>query len=61
MHGLQGCLFKNTTVAAFRIYLRSVKMPLKEDIGGHALKGHGNYIVDWGKSWKCVFEFLWEP
>ena len=22
---------------------------------------HGNNIVDPGKSWNCVFEFLWEP
>ena len=28
--------------------------------GGHALNSHGNYIVDHGKSWDCVFEFLWE-
>ena len=29
-----------------------VKMPLKGEVGGHALKSHGNYIVDHGKSWK---------
>ena len=29
MHGLQACLFKYITVAAFRIYLSLVKMPLK--------------------------------
>ena len=22
---------------------------------------HGNDIVEHGKSWNCVFEFLWEP
>ena len=38
-----------------------VKMPLKGEVGGLALNGHGNYIVDHGKSWNCVFEFLWEP
>ena len=27
-------------------------MPLKGEVGGHALKSHGNYIVDHGKSWK---------
>ena len=52
MHGLQACLFKYITVAALRIYLRVVKMPLKGEVGGHALKSHGNYIVDRGKSWK---------
>ena len=52
MPGLQGCLFQNTTVAAFRIFLSVVKMPLKGEIGGHALKSHGNLIVDHGKSLK---------
>ena len=32
--------------------LSVVKMPLKGDVGGHALNNHGNYIVDHGKSWK---------
>ena len=27
-------------------------MPLNEKVGGHALKIHGNYIIDHGKSWK---------
>ena len=65
MHGLQACLIKNITVAAFHIYIQVVKMPLKGEFGGHALNSHGNYIVDHGKnmvkSWNCVFEFLWEP
>ena len=52
MHGLQACLFKYITVAAFRIYLSVVNMPLKWEVGDHALKSHGNYIVDHGKSWK---------
>ena len=51
MHGLQACLFKSITVAAFQIYLSGVKMLLKGEVGGHALKSHGNYIVDHGKSW----------
>ena len=29
-----------------------VKMPLKGEVGGHALNSHGRYIVDHGKSWK---------
>ena len=49
MHGLQACLFKYITVAAFRIYLSVVKMPLKREVGGHVLKSHGNYIIDLGK------------
>ena len=27
-----------------------LKMPLKWEVGGHALNSHGNYIVDHGKS-----------
>ena len=27
-------------------------MPLKGDVGGHALNSNGNYIVDHEKSWK---------
>ena len=65
MHGLQACLFKYITVAAFHIYAEHVKMSLKGEVGGHALYSHGTYIVEYGKSWKkswnCVFEFLWEP
>ena len=63
MHGLQACLFKYITVAAFSIYAQigeEMKMQLKEEVGDHALNSHGNYIVDHGKSWNCVFEFLWE-
>ena len=39
-------------VSAFGIYLSMVKLPLKGEVGGRALNGHGNYIVDHGKSWK---------
>ena len=60
MHGLQECLFKYISVAAFHIYallhstfmLNVVKMPLKGEVGGRILNSHGNYIVDHGKSWK---------
>ena len=38
-----------------------VKMLLNGEVGGCALNSHGNYIVDHGKSWNCVFEFMWEP
>ena len=41
--------------------LSSVKMLVKEEVGGCALNSHENYIVDHGKSCNCVFEFLWEP
>ena len=52
MRGLQACLFKYITVAAFLIYAQCVKLPLKGEVGGHTLYSHGNYIVDHGKSWK---------
>ena len=32
--------------------LSVVKMPLKGEVGCHALNSHGNYIVDHGNSWK---------
>ena len=44
MHGLQACLFRYITVAAFPMYAQHVKMPLKGEVGGHALNSHGNYI-----------------
>ena len=62
MHGLEACIFKYITVAAFMLSL--VKMSLKGEVGSHALNCHRNYIVDHGKSWKnhgIVFEFLLEP
>ena len=52
MHSQQACLFKYITVPSFHIYAQRVKMPLKGEVGGHALYIHGNYIVDRGKSWK---------
>ena len=51
MPGLQACLFRYITVAAFGINLSMAKMPLREEVRGHALKSHGNYIVDHRKSW----------
>ena len=41
--------------------LSVVRMLLKGEVGGPVLNSHGNYIVDHGKSWNCIFEFLWEP
>ena len=32
--------------------LSMVKLLLKGEVGVYALNGHGNYIVDRGKSWK---------
>ena len=36
----------------YAFMLSVVKMLLKEEVGGCALKSHGNYIVDHEKSWK---------
>ena len=55
MHGLQACLFKYITVAAFHIMLCLVKMPLKGEVGGHTLNSHGNYNVDYGKIMELCF------
>ena len=49
MHGLQACLFKCITVAAFCIYAQHGEDAAKTM---HSLNSHGNYIVDHGKSWK---------
>ena len=35
--------------------LSVVKMPLKGEVGGHALNSHGNYIVDHGKIMELSF------
>ena len=48
MLGLQTCLFEYITVAAFHIYAQSGEDAAKRM---HALKSHGNCIVDHGKSW----------
>ena len=37
------------------------KMPLKGEVGGHALNSHGNYIVGHGKSWNLVLNFCGNP
>ena len=44
--------FKYITVAAFNIYAQRGEDATKGEVGGHALYGHGNYIVDHRKSWK---------
>ena len=55
MHGLQAYLFKYITVVAIHINLSLMKMTLKGEVGGHALKSHGNYIVDHGKIMELCF------
>ena len=57
MHGLSTSMLLLLHSA---FMLSVVKMLLKGEVGGRELNNHGNYIVDHGKSWNCVFEFLWE-
>ena len=52
MHGLQTCLFKYITDAAFCIYAQCGKDAAKGQVGDRALNNHGNCIVDHGKSRK---------
>ena len=53
--------YLNTLLLLLSAFMLSVvKIPLKGEVVGRALNRHGNYIVDHGKSWNCVFEFLWE-
>ena len=48
--------YLNTLLLLHSTFMLSmVKMPLKEAVGGHALYGHGNYIVDHGKKHGIVF------
>ena len=55
-------VYKHMLLLLHSIFMLSVvKMLLNGEVGGHVLNSHGNYIVDRGKSWNCVFEFLWEP
>ena len=45
--------YLNTSLLLHSAFMPSlVKVPLKGDVGGHALNSHGIYIVDAGKLWK---------
>ena len=45
--------YLNTLLLLQSAFMLSVEiMPLKWEVGGHALNNHGNYIVDDGKPWK---------
>ena len=45
--------YLNTLLLLPSTFMLSVmKMPLKGEVGGHALYSHVNYIVDHEKSWK---------
>ena len=61
MHGLQHAYLDTLVLLHSAFMLSVVKKRLKGEVGGRTLNSHGNYIVDLGKSWNCVFKFLWEP
>ena len=45
--------YLNTLLLLHSVFMLSVvKMALKGEVAGHALKSHGNFIADHGKSWK---------
>ena len=52
MHGYKHAYLNTLLLLHSAFMLSVVKMPLKLEVGGHALNSHGNYIVDHGKSWK---------
>ena len=46
----------NTLLLLHSSFMGSVmNMPLKGEVGGHALNSHGNYIVDHGKIMELCF------
>ena len=48
--------YLNTLLMVLSAFMLSVvKMPLKWEVGGHALNSHGNYIVDHGKIMEVFF------
>ena len=50
----------HAAVAASAFMLNAVKMLLKGEVGGRALKSRGNYIVDHGKVMElCILNFCW--
>ena len=53
-------VYKHAVVASFSIYVQRVEVAAKRGggVGVCALNSHGKYIVDHGKSWNCVLEFL---
>ena len=55
MHG-----HKHAVVAAFYVYVQRGEDAAIRG-GWRRCIGHGNYIVDHGKSWNSEFEYLWEP
>ena len=55
-------VYKHAQLLLHSAFMLSVlKMQLKGEVGGFTFNSHGNYIVDHGKSWNCVYEFLLEP
>ena len=48
--------YLNTILLLHSAFMLSVvKIPLKGEVGGHALNSHGNYIVNHGKIMELCF------
>ena len=48
--------YLNTLLLLHSTFMFSMmKMPLKGEVGGHALNSHGNYVVDHGKIMESCF------
>ena len=47
--------YLNTLLLLHSAFMLSVVKMLKREVGGSALNGHGNYIVDHGKSMELCF------
>ena len=50
-------VYKHAVVAAFHVYAQRGEDAAKRG-GWRPCISHGSYIVDYGKSWNCHFEFL---
>ena len=53
-------VYKHAVVAAFCIYVQRGEDAAKRGGWRLCINSHGNYHVDRGKSWNCIFEFLLE-
>ena len=51
-------VYKHAVVAAFLFYAQLGEDAAKRGVGVCALNSHGNYSVDHGKSWNCVYDLL---
>ena len=54
--------YLNTSLLLHSAFMLSVvKISLKGEVGGHALKSHGKYIIDHGKIMEVLLNFCGNP